>query len=440
MVGGGRLKTMKGNGNLLSCGKLKDKIERGGADVVFRDLYPNSNTELCRSRYTRLIDAHALTFGGSPTLFSAPGRTELGGNHTDHQHGKVLCAAVDVDMIACASANSCGVIRVSSEGFPGFEVALDCSKPVDSEAGSPAALVRGIAAAVKSLGFEPTGLDISVSSDVPAGSGLSSSAAYEVLIGNIFNSFCCNSSLGPIEIARIGQFAENRFFGKPCGLMDQAASALGSLAMIDFKDDRFPEVKRLTCTLSEFGYALCIIDCGADHADLTNEYGSITAELSEISGALRAAYLRQADEGEFISRINELRRAAGDRAVLRAMHIFDENRRVCRQASALARGDFDSFLRLVYESGLSSWRFLQNVVPLGASQHQDLAFALALCERLLGGNGVCRVHGGGFAGTLQAFVRLDTLSEFRQAVEAALGQGACRVMDFRARGGCKLDI
>lgn len=425
---------------LRSCNQLTDAIQSGAADGVLHSLYPDAEMDAARGRYVRLVEKHAHTFGGSPALFSAPGRTELGGNHTDHQHGRVLCAAVIVDMAASASVNSSRVVRVASEGFPDFEVDIDRLEPLGSEAGSPASLIRGIAAAVKSRGFEPIGLDICIHSDVPAGSGLSSSAAYEVLIGCIFNSFCCGSMLEPIEMARIGQYAENHFFGKPCGLMDQAACALGGLAMIDFKGAGFPRVERLSCSLAEQGYTLCIIDCGADHADLTDEYGSITRELGEIASALGAQYLCEAGEEKFYSSISGLRRIAGDRAVLRAMHILRKTRELAFRQVLSKKATSARFCRLVYESGLSSWRFLQNVVPCGAVWHQELAFALGLCEKLLGGNGVCRVHGGGFAGTLQAFVRLDALSGFRQDVEAELGQGACRVMDFRSRGACKLDI
>lgn len=390
--------------------------------------------------YEELKQAFQNTFSKPcEHIFSAPGRTELGGNHTDHQHGRVLAAAVDLRTDAAVRLNGERCIRVLSEGYPLCEVSLDSLFVSAEEAGTTRALIRGVAAAFAQRGCELQGFDAYCVSSVLPGSGLSSSAAFEVLIGTVINSLFFGGALSAVEIAQIGQYAENVYFGKPCGLMDQTASSVGSIIGIDFKDPAAPVVERIDFDFSACGYALCIIDSGADHAALTHEYAAIPEEMRAVAAVFGKEYLRDVDENEFYSRIREARAAAGDRAVLRAMHFFDDDRRVSEQIAALKSGDFDRFLALSGESGRSSWLYLQNIVPTGATAHQDMALALALAQKLLGGRGAVRVHGGGFAGTLQAFVPKDMLISFKTAIEATLGEGACHVLSIDARGGVMVE-
>ena len=371
-------------------------------------------------------------------LFSAPGRTELGGNHTDHQHGLVLAGAVNLDTRAAVAANGSGQIRVQSEGYPLCVVPLDGLAPRAEERGTTAALVRGVAARVAALGGTPCGFDAYVESDVLPGSGLSSSAAFEVLMAAICNRLFLDGKLSPVQLAQVGQYAENVYFGKPCGLMDQTASAVGGIIAIDFADPAAPVVTPVPFDFAACGHALCIIDSGADHADLTAEYAAIPAELKTVCEFFGKEYLRDVSEDEFYQKLPGLRRYAGDRAVLRAIHVFDDNRRVRRQVKALQENRFEDFLHEVRASGVSSWQYLQNVIPTGAVRGQALAFALSQAERLLEGRGACRVHGGGFAGTIQTYVPMELLPRFREGMEAALGQGSCHVLSIRQEGSVEV--
>jgi galactokinase len=371
-------------------------------------------------------------------VFSAPGRTELGGNHTDHQLGRVLAGAVSVDTLAAVAPNGEDVIRVQSEGYPLCTVALTALAPNEAEFGSTLSLIRGVAGRIRDLGHKVSGFDAFVSSRVLPGSGLSSSAAFEVLIGTIINHLD-GCGLDAVQIAQIGQYAENIYFGKPCGLMDQMASSVGGIVTIDFADRENPVVEPLDFDFAACGHALCIVNSGADHADLTDEYAAIPREMGEVCRVFGKAHLREVDEAAFYARLPEVRAAAGDRAALRAMHIFDENRRVEKEVAALRDNDFARFLALVNESGRSSWLYLQNVVPTGSTRHQELALSLALASRLLNGRGACRVHGGGFAGTIQAFVPLDLLESFKAGMEAVLGAGSCQVLSIRPEGGILLE-
>ena len=362
--------------------------------------------------------------------FSAPGRVELGGNHTDHQHGCVLAAAVDLEMRAAVTPNHDGVIRVFSQGFAPVEVALGDWMPRPEERNTTAALVRGMAAQFIRRGAALTGLDMRVTSQVPVGSGLSSSAAFEVLLGRVFSGLCCGGSVSPEDIARMGQTAERDYFGKPCGLMDQMASSVGGLVYMDFADPVHPAMERIDCDLGASGYGLFIVDSGADHADLTADYAAIPAELEQVCRVFGAEVLRQVDETEFYRRLLAVRAAAGDRAALRAIHVFDENRRAAAEAEALRKGDFPAFLALVNASGASSWQYLQNVTS-GDPRQQALAVTLAVCRRALGGQGAVRVHGGGFAGTALAFVPDDRREMFLRTVEQTLGVDKCRLLSVR---------
>ena len=386
-----------------------------------------------------VLDAgFATVFGCAPeAYFSAPGRTEISGNHTDHQRGRVLAAAVNLDTRAAVRVNGTDEIRIQSKGYPMCQISLSELNPVESEINSTPALIRGVAARFVQLGCEVKGFDAYVESTVLPGSGLSSSAAYEVLIGTIINHLFFDAKVSQPEVAMIGQYAENVFFGKPCGLMDQTASAVGGLVTIDFADKENPDIRPVSFDFSTTGHALCIIDSRADHADLTDEYAAIPGELKALCAHFGKEVTTEIDEAEFYAAIPVLREKCGDRAVMRAIHEYNENRRVPLQVAALESGDFDTFLRLTKESGFSSWMYLQNVIPAGYKSEQAMAIALALCEKYLQGKGAYRVHGGGFAGTVQAFVPYEILDSFKAGIDAALGEGACHVLSIRPEGGVR---
>ncbi len=356
--------------------------------------------------------------------FSAPGRTEIGGNHTDHQHGCVIAAAVDMTTTAEVTLNGTNVIRVDSEGYRPVEIDLGDLNAKESERNTTAALIRGVAAAFAQRGYKLAGFDAKVKSTVLPGSGLSSSAAFEVLIGRILNGLFADNVISDIEIAQIGQYAKNVYYGKPSGLMDQMASSVGGLVFIDFNDPKTPIVEKVDYDFAHSGYTLCTIDSGADHADLTDEYAAMPIEMKKVAKFFGKEVLREVDEQEFYAKIAEIRKETGDRAVLRAIHFFNENRRVQMQVRALKNDNFDAFLHYVNESGLASWTLLQNVLPLGAVQHQDMALTIALCQQLLDGHGTVRVHGGGFAGTALAFVPNNRFEQFKDKIDAAIGVNA----------------
>ena len=391
---------------------------------------------LDRQKKTALDAGFAAVFGGTPErYFSAPGRTEIGGNHTDHQRGRVLAGAVNLDTVAAVKCNGTNIIRIQSKGYPMSEVDITNLQPVEAEINSTPALIRGVVARFAEMGCKVEGFDAYCESTVLPGSGLSSSAAYEVLIGTIVNHMFFEGKVSQPEIAMIGQYAENVFFGKPCGLMDQTASAVGNLVTIDFFEAGKPVIEPVAFDFGACGHALCIIDSGADHADLTDEYAAVPGEMKAVAAFLGKEVLTEIDEAAFFAAIPEIRKACGDRAVMRAIHFYQENARVPQQVAALRAGDFDKFLDLVKQSGYSSYMYLQNVIPAGYKAHQDVAVALALCEHYLAGRGAYRVHGGGFAGTVQAFVPYDILDSFVAGIDGALGTGACHVLSIRPQGG-----
>ena len=380
-------------------------------------------------------------FGRKPErYFSAPGRTEIGGNHTDHQRGRVLAAAVNLDTRAAVAVNGTREVRILSKGYPLCVVSLDTLVPQQAEINTTPALVRGVCARFAQLGCPVEGFDAYCESTVLPGSGLSSSAAFEVLIGTIVNGLFFEGKVSQPEIAQIGQYAENVFFGKPCGLMDQTASAVGNLVTIDFGDKDHPVIEPVDFDFSSCGHALCIIDSQASHADLTDEYAAIPGELRQVCAYFGKEVLTQVPEAEFYAAIPALRKCCPDRAILRAIHVYQDNARVPQQVQALREGNFDKFLTLVKQSGHSSYMYLQNVIPAGYIEHQDVAVALALCEHYLQGRGAYRVHGGGFAGTVQAFVPFDLLEAFRSGLDAALGEGACHVLSIRPQGGVEMAV
>ena len=386
-----------------------------------------------------LRQGFSRAFGCEPErFFSAPGRTELGGNHTDHQQGMVLAAAVDLDICAAVRENGTDEIRVLSQGYPLCTVSLRALTPQSAEVNTTAALIRGVAARFTELGCTVRGFDAYMESTVLPGSGLSSSAAFEVLVGTVINSLFFEGKVSPAEIAIIGQYAENVFFGKPSGLMDQMASSVGGMVFIDFADPKNPTIQQVDFDFAACGHALCIIDTRSGHEDLTEEYAAIPGELKKICDHFGKEVLRQVDEDAFYREIPTLRKTCGDRAVLRAIHFFRENARVPLEVDALNRGDFPGYLQLMKESGQSSWMYLQNVIPAGSKEEQAVALTLALCDRYLAGQGGFRVHGGGFAGTVQAFVPYPILAQFQKGIEAALGQGACHILSIRQAGGVEL--
>ena len=416
----------------LAAGELDGALSR----LLCRDLTAG------RKRVADLLDGFQKTFGvgdDTPiTLCSAPGRTEICGNHTDHQHGRVLAGAVDLDFLACAAPNGTNTIRFQSQGWPLVEVNLDTLEPKEEEKESTASLVRGMAAQAAQRGYPVAGFDVYATSEVLPGSGLSSSAACEVLLGVVENHLFCRDELDPVTIAQMGQKAENIYFGKPSGLMDQTASSVGGAVAIDFADPAAPVVRTVAVDLNGLGYALCIIDSGASHADLTSEYAAVPQEMCAVAAYFGKKVLREVEESQVLQALPQLRKAVGDRAVLRALHFFADDQRVKQEADALEQGDMETFLAVVNQSGRSSWDLLQNITPAGAVQDQAMAVALTVAERALNGRGACRVHGGGFAGTIQAFVPLDILDQFRKQVEASLGEGSCHVLSIRPVGGTVL--
>ena len=420
----------------------KQELSDGVHAARLASLYCCSPAETASeaARYTAVLDRLEKTFGSHAEagLYSAPGRTEIGGNHTDHQHGRVLAGSVNIDMIAAAAPNDKNQLRVQSEGYDLCVIDLNDLEARKEEENTTAALLRGECAAFTQRGAKLAGLDIYISSNVPKGSGVSSSAAFEVLIGVILNDCFMTEKVSPIAIAQIGQWAENVYFGKPCGLMDQMASSVGNIITIDFASPAKPVVEPVAVDFSKAGLALCILDSGADHADLTDEYAAIPAECRAVAAVCGGEVLRDVPFDTFLAKLPECRRQCGDRAVLRAFHFYADNDRVAQQVAALRGGDFDVFLQLVTASGDSSWEYLQNVIPAGYKEHQEMGVTIAAAKHYLQGKGAVRVHGGGFAGTAQAFVPVEMLADFKAHMEAILGEGRCHVLSIRPEGGAVL--
>lgn len=409
-----------------------------GAEAL-RFLYAEQSA-LQAERSRRVLRGFAEHFGASPVaLISAPGRTELCGNHTDHQHGRVLAAATTLDLVAAVRPNGTDVMRLFSEGYGESTASLAALSPIPQETGTTAALLRGVAAALRQSGYCAGGFDAFLVSDVPEGSGLSSSAALEVLLGTIHNTLFNAGTIPPMELAKAGQFAENTFFGKPCGLMDQAASALGGAHCIDFKDPEHPEVRKLPCDFSAHGYSLFIVNAGGSHAGLTQEYADIPAEMRAVAECFGSSVLREVSPTAFRAALPALRIRVTDRTLLRAMHFFAENERVLHMAQALEEGDMAAYRALMLESGASSMALLQNIYPLSFTTERSVSLALALAQECLGTcGGAWRVHGGGFAGTIQALVPNAETETFRTSLGSVFGADRCYPLSVRPVGGWAL--
>lgn len=396
--------------------------------------------EASKARYVAACDEFGKLFGTDREVnfYSAPGRTEVGGNHTDHQRGCVLAGSVNLDVIAVASPNDEGIIRIKSAGYNMDTIDLGCLTPVDNEVGKAASLIRGMAAIIKEKGFKIGGFDAYTTSNVLKGSGLSSSAAFEVLVGVILSNMYNDGKIDAVEIAKMAQYAENVFFGKPCGLMDQMASSVGGFTGIDFADTANPVIEKVDFNLADAGYKLCIVNTGGNHADLTNDYADVTTEMRSVSEVFGKEVLREVDEEQFKLALPTLREKCNDRAILRAMHFFADSRCAVEEKEALKAGDIDKFLSLVKASGRSSYMRLQNVFSTSAPTEQGLPLALAITEQVLGERGAFRVHGGGFAGTIQAFVPTDLLEEYINEIEVVFGNDTCYVLNIRPVGGYAL--
>ena len=424
--------------------EIKNVLNNGNLDWQLAHLYcrPTEYIQPFRDRILHVIEGYQTTFGKDDTAqaaaYSAPGRTEIGGNHTDHQRGKVLTGSVDLDALACAAPNGTSTVNIFSEGYGLTTIDIAELDPVKEEENTTKAIIRGVVAKIASLGYPVAGFDAYVISDVPGGSGLSSSACFEVLLGTAVNGLFCESKLPMAEIAKIGQYAENVYFGKPSGLLDQMGCALGGIVAIDFFDKSNPKITPVHFDFASAGHALCIIDTGADHADLTGDYAAVPAEMKSVAAAFGKEVLCEVDEQDFYNAVPELRKNLGDRAVMRAIHYYTDCHRVEKMVSALEQGDFTMFLRLVSSSGHSSYMYLQNVDTYRDPKHQPVALALAMAGHYLNNYGARRVHGGGFAGTIQAFVPLNMVDEFKAGMDALLGEGACRVTYIRPIGGCTL--
>lgn len=425
-------------------------IKEGKLDSRLLDIYlDDEKLDYQKNRYANAIQSFVDLFGSERDIqiVSAPGRTEVGGNHTDHQHGQVLAASINDDAIAVVAANDSNSVQVKSEGYDKITFSLKDIDKNSEEEGTTIALIKGVLAGIKERGFAVGGFDAYITSDVLGGSGLSSSAAFETVIGNVLSSLYNDMKIDPVTIAIIGQYAENYYFGKPCGLMDQMACSVGSLCHIDFADPSNPKIDRIELDMDAVGYSLCITDTKGSHADLTPDYAAVPAEMKSVAAYFGKDVLNDISEEKVIAAISELRKKLGDRPVLRALHYYEENKRVVNEATALKNNDFEAFLKNVKASGDSSYKFLQNVYTTHDVLHQNVSIALCMSEKLLNTddtcesstkNGVSRVHGGGFAGTIQAFVRNEKVSEYRDALDNIFGEGACAVLKIRKYGGIRV--
>lgn len=414
-------------------------IQNNVYNDTFLDIYVDQEQlEHQKLRYVQAIEKFIDLYGNQEvSIYSTPGRSEVCGNHTDHQHGEVLAAAINLDIIAVVAKDDTK-IKILSDDYDIEAIHIDDLTLRENEKESSEGLIRGILARFQQLQHKIGGFVGYMTSDVLQGSGLSSSAAFEVMIGTILSGMYNDMKVDPVTIAKIGQYSENVYFGKPCGLMDQCACSVGSLIHIDFKDNENPIVEKINVYFPRFHHSLCIVDVHASHADLTEDYASIPEELKEVDHFFHQEYLRDVDEKEFYEHLTEVREAVNDRAVLRAIHVFKENKRVQQAVQSLKQEDFDTFKTIVKASGESSFKYLQNIYSNHYVGQQAVSLALALSENLLGAHGVCRVHGGGFAGTIQAFVEDDYVEAYKQGIEKYFGEGSCHILKIRKYGGMKV--
>ncbi len=424
---------------MANLNTLRNEITSGAFDERLARLY-GTETEKARARFLHITHLFEDKFGDREDIrfFSAPGRTEVCGNHTDHNHGQVLAAAINLDAVACAVKTDDHFIRVYSENYPGDIIDINILEPQMKEVEKSASLVRGVAARFKELGYNIGGIDCVTVNNVLKGSGMSSSASFEVLVGTMLNYLYNDGKISPVEIAQIAQFAENKFFGKPCGLMDQMACSVGSFVQIDFCDPGNPVITPVEFDFASCGHSLCIVDTRADHADLTDDYAAIRREMEAVAGYFGKSCLREITETDVLSNVAGIKEKLGERPLLRAIHFFEDNKRVEKEAQALKNGDFDTFKAMTIASGYSSYMYNQNVFSSSSPLSQPVSLALAISEVILKGKGAWRVHGGGFAGTIQAFVPDELLNEYKNSMEAVFGEGSCYILAIRPFGGTEI--
>ncbi|MBO5450402.1 MAG: galactokinase [Lachnospiraceae bacterium] len=420
--------------------RIISEIENGNYDNLFLDIYVDEDKiSYQKQRYVNAIESYIEEFGEDDVeIYSAPGRSEVGGNHTDHQHGEILAASINLDAIGIVKKTDDMKVSIFSKGYTLTTISLENLDMQEEEKETTIALIKGVVAGLANRGYKIGGFKAYITSDVLVGAGLSSSAAYETLIGNIVSGLYNNMSVSAEEIAIIGQFAENVYFGKPCGLMDQMACSVGNMVHVDFADINNPKVEKVTFDLNKYGYSLCITDTKGSHADLTADYAAVPEEMKKVAAFFGKEVLLGLTVDDILENIVKVREQVGDRGVLRALHFIRENERVQKEVSYLSDEDIEGFLKTVAASGNSSYKYLQNVYSNADVQHQNVSLALAISEDFLGDNGVSRVHGGGFAGTIQAFVKNDIVIEYQKIMDKVFSQGACSVLKIRKYGGMKV--
>lgn len=420
--------------------RIISEIENGNYDNLFLDIYVDEDKiSYQKQRYVNAIESYIEEFGEDDVeIYSAPGRSEVGGNHTDHQHGEILAASINLDAIGIVKKTDDMKVSILSKGYTLTTISLENLDMQEEEKETTIALIKGVVAGLANRGYKIGGFKAYITSDVLIGAGLSSSAAYETLIGNIVSGLYNNMSVSAEEIAIIGQFAENVYFGNPCGLMDQMACSVGNMVHVDFADINNPKVEKVTFDLNKYGYSLCITDTKGYHADLTADYAAVPEEMKKVAAFFGKEVLLGLTVDDIFENIVKVREQVGDRGVLRALHFIRENERVQKEVSYLSDEDIEGFLKTVAASGNSSYKYLQNVYSNADVQHQNVSLALAISEDFLGDNGVSRVHGGGFAGTIQAFVKNDIVIEYQKIMDKVFGQGACSVLKIRKYGGMKV--
>lgn len=419
---------------------LKELFESKKNDQLLMDIYlDEEKLDYQRKRYVDAINKYKELYGDDDVeIYSAPGRSEVGGNHTDHQNGEVLAASINLDAIGIVKPLQEGTVKVVSDNYPMITIDLNDLELKEEEKETTVALIKGVLAGFVNKGYQIGGFQAYITSDVLIGAGLSSSAAFETLIGTILSGLYNDMKVSPVEIAIIGQYAENVYFGKPCGLMDQMACSVGNLVHIDFADKKNPVVEGVSCDLGKYGYSLCITDTKGSHADLTADYAAVPAEMKAVAAVFGKEVLHGVKIEELYEKSAEIREKAGDRAYLRALHFVNENLRVQQEVAALKNGKFEEFLSVVKASGDSSFKYLQNVYTNHDVQYQNVSIALAISDTILGDDGVCRVHGGGFAGTIQAFVKNEVVEKYKKNMDHIFGEGSCNVLKIRKFGGMKV--